>query len=435
MRRDLDAGHHVARRRTPGTGSAPAATVVVGSGRRRRWAAATTLRRRRAVGRRWSSSSSPAPRPSEPLELVVEAVLGLGVLEPGAPQLVGDEPEHQQAGGDEDLAERADDPAPVVRRRRSVPPRDGRRAAGSRSRWRSGRGLRRVARHAGAAASASAHRHGSRTVPVASPGDGSPGTASSSWTTPSPCSARFPALAGVDLARRASARSSCCAVPTAPARRRCCGSAPVCCRWPAAAAPCSAATSPPTAPRCAGRVGLLGHRNGLYLDLTVTENVRFWGATVGRHATTRSPPRWTASASPAGSPTLPGAPPVGRPAAAHRAGLPRRPPGPAVAARRAPRRPRRRRARRARRHAAPGRGVRAPRSIVASHELERAGSLATRCVDVVAGQVDVRRRAPVTVLRRVVRDLAHGCSSPARTCASSGAAASRSTRSCRSRRS
>lgn len=29
------------------------------------------------------------------------------------------------------------------------------------------------------------------------------------------------------------------------------------------------------------RVGLLGHRNGLYADLTVTENVRFWGATVG----------------------------------------------------------------------------------------------------------------------------------------------------------
>lgn len=28
-------------------------------------------------------------------------------------------------------------------------------------------------------------------------------------------------------------------------------------------------------------VGLLGHSNGLYGDLTVTENVRFWGATVG----------------------------------------------------------------------------------------------------------------------------------------------------------
>jgi heme ABC exporter ATP-binding subunit CcmA len=27
-------------------------------------------------------------------------------------------------------------------------------------------------------------------------------------------------------------------------------------------------------------VGVLGHRNGLYLDLTVTENVAFWGSTV-----------------------------------------------------------------------------------------------------------------------------------------------------------
>jgi heme ABC exporter ATP-binding subunit CcmA len=32
------------------------------------------------------------------------------------------------------------------------------------------------------------------------------------------------------------------------------------------------------------RVGMLGHTNGLYADLTVTENVRFWGATVGATA-------------------------------------------------------------------------------------------------------------------------------------------------------
>jgi heme ABC exporter ATP-binding subunit CcmA len=32
------------------------------------------------------------------------------------------------------------------------------------------------------------------------------------------------------------------------------------------------------------RVGLLGHRNGLYTDLTVAENVSFWGATVGASA-------------------------------------------------------------------------------------------------------------------------------------------------------
>lgn len=29
------------------------------------------------------------------------------------------------------------------------------------------------------------------------------------------------------------------------------------------------------------RVGMIGHNNGLYGDLTVTENVRFWGRTVG----------------------------------------------------------------------------------------------------------------------------------------------------------
>ena len=32
------------------------------------------------------------------------------------------------------------------------------------------------------------------------------------------------------------------------------------------------------------RVGLLGHSNGLYADLTVADNVRFWGATVGASA-------------------------------------------------------------------------------------------------------------------------------------------------------
>ena len=32
------------------------------------------------------------------------------------------------------------------------------------------------------------------------------------------------------------------------------------------------------------RVGMLGHSNGLYGDLTVNENVKFWGATVGATA-------------------------------------------------------------------------------------------------------------------------------------------------------
>lgn len=33
------------------------------------------------------------------------------------------------------------------------------------------------------------------------------------------------------------------------------------------------------------KVGLLGHTNGLYSDLTVAQNVSFWGATVGASAT------------------------------------------------------------------------------------------------------------------------------------------------------
>jgi heme ABC exporter ATP-binding subunit CcmA len=32
------------------------------------------------------------------------------------------------------------------------------------------------------------------------------------------------------------------------------------------------------------RVGLLGHQNGLYRDLTVRENVNFWGSTIGASA-------------------------------------------------------------------------------------------------------------------------------------------------------
>lgn len=33
--------------------------------------------------------------------------------------------------------------------------------------------------------------------------------------------------------------------------------------------------------RIRSRVGLLGHTNGLYLDLTVSQNIRFWASTVG----------------------------------------------------------------------------------------------------------------------------------------------------------
>lgn len=132
-------------------------------------------------------------------------------------------------------------------------------------------------------------------------------------------------------------------------------------------------------------VGLLGHQNGLYGDLTVAENVRFWGATVGASDDEVA-------------------------AAMERLGVAGRLAG--VAVRKLSAGQKRRTAlaglvaRRARLwlldepHAgldadgrdeldetlrqAAGAGA---TILVASHELERAGSLATRTVEVVAGQV------------------------------------------------
>ncbi len=132
-------------------------------------------------------------------------------------------------------------------------------------------------------------------------------------------------------------------------------------------------------------VGVLGHRNGLYGDLTVVENVRFWGATVGASEAEVADALGRLGVS-------------GRLAQVQvkrlSAGQKRRTALACLVARRAelwlldeP-------------HAgldAEGRdeldrtlrdAVAAGATVmVASHELERAGSLATRVVDVVAGQV------------------------------------------------
>ena len=132
-------------------------------------------------------------------------------------------------------------------------------------------------------------------------------------------------------------------------------------------------------------VGLLGHRNGLYLDLTVAENVRFWGATIDA-----SRPEIDAAMDRLGLTGRLADSPVRRLSA----GQQRRTAIACLIARRArlwlldeP-------------HAgldAAGRDeldatLRAAAAsgatiIVASHELERAGSLATRTVEVLAGQV------------------------------------------------
>jgi heme ABC exporter ATP-binding subunit CcmA len=133
------------------------------------------------------------------------------------------------------------------------------------------------------------------------------------------------------------------------------------------------------------RVGLLGHRNGLYLDLTVTENVRFWGATVDA-----TDEEVTAAMERLGLAGRLAALPV----RTLSAGQQRRTALACLVARRAqlwlldePHAGLDAAARdeldaTLRQAAAAGATV-----MVASHELERAGSLATRCVDVVAGQV------------------------------------------------
>jgi heme ABC exporter ATP-binding subunit CcmA len=132
-------------------------------------------------------------------------------------------------------------------------------------------------------------------------------------------------------------------------------------------------------------VGLLGHQNGLYLDLTVAENVRFWGATVGA-----TDAEIDAAMERLGVGGRLADVPVRRLSAGQR----RRTALAGIVARRArlwlldeP-------------HAgldATGRdeldatlrqaAASGATIMVASHELERAGALATRTVDVVAGQI------------------------------------------------
>jgi heme ABC exporter ATP-binding subunit CcmA len=133
------------------------------------------------------------------------------------------------------------------------------------------------------------------------------------------------------------------------------------------------------------RVGLLGHQNGLYADLTVRDNVRFWGATVGASAA-----EVEASLARMGLASRLADVQVGRLSAGQR----RRTALACLVARRAelwlldeP-------------HAgldAAGRddldatlreaAAAGATVMVASHELERAGALATRVVEVVGGQV------------------------------------------------
>jgi heme ABC exporter ATP-binding subunit CcmA len=132
-------------------------------------------------------------------------------------------------------------------------------------------------------------------------------------------------------------------------------------------------------------VGLLGHQNGLYLDLTVRENVRFWGSTVGASGEEIDAAMQRLDV---------GARLADVPVSKLSAGQKRRTALACLIARRArlwlldePHAGLDASARDEldeilRRAAGAGATI-----IVASHELERAGSLATRTVDVIAGRV------------------------------------------------
>lgn len=133
------------------------------------------------------------------------------------------------------------------------------------------------------------------------------------------------------------------------------------------------------------RVGLLGHANGLYADLTVQDNVRFWGATVGA-----TEAEITASLQRMGLANRLVDVPVGRLSAGQR----RRTALACLVARRAelwlldePHAGLDAAGRDELDHTLRAAAAAGATVMVASHELERAGALATRVVEVVGGQV------------------------------------------------
>jgi heme ABC exporter ATP-binding subunit CcmA len=132
-------------------------------------------------------------------------------------------------------------------------------------------------------------------------------------------------------------------------------------------------------------VGVLGHQNGLYLDLTVGENIRFWGATVGASS---------AETQAAMERLGVGERLVDVPVRKLSAGQKRRTALACLVVRRAqlwlldePHAGLDASARDELDATLRQAAVAGATIVVASHELERAGSLATRTVDVIAGRV------------------------------------------------
>ncbi len=201
---------------------------------------------------------------------------------------------------------------------------------------------------------------------------------------------RLPRARGRESRRVARARSCCCGARTVPARPRCCGCAPGWCRSPAGPRTWSGTTWPPSVKPFVAGSGCSDTRTGS----TATSRSPRTSASGDRRSAPprpRSPRRWRGSASTDGSATWPSA--SCRPGSA---AAPRSPawwrggPNCGCSTSRTPastRRPVTSSTTRCARPPSAGATI-----IVASHELERAGSLATRWVDVVAGQA--REAAP-----------------------------------------
>ena len=227
------------------------------------------------------------------------------------------------------------------------------------------------------------------TTPVAST---VPWSRSSPSAPRSPSLGRFPVLAGADLEVE---RGEIVLLP-GPERRRedhaSCGPARACSQWSRAPATCSGHDLTDAGRRRAlrRRVGLLGPRQRCSTTTSRwPRTCSFWGRAAGA-SDAEVDAAMVRMGLDGRLAEVPGRPPLGRSAPPHVDRRPAGPPARAVAARRAPRRARPERPRRWSTSCCAGASAAGATVLLASHELDRAGSVATRVVEVVAGSV----RAP-----------------------------------------